>query len=465
MNMINKKAVSKGCSLSIKHKSQGVLNTTFLFFTALITSILLSSQTVLAQQTLFTNNHHPDMMPELSVRGKYDVGVSTAEITNARYIDPMSGNTAPRSLTIEVWYPSVSDESDTAAVYSDELRSGKTFSILADANRNSKFDDTQQWPLVVLSHGYTGYRTIMYYLGEHLASHGYVVVGIDHTDSTNAEIDFANGPFAGFMSTLLNRSRDQQFVLSYLADNNNVKVALNQKVSWTANKAGLIGYSMGGYGALSTVGGCYDFPDALVSNFIQSQDANAIKGMQTVLNTCSAGQTPSADKPAETDPRWQAMMAFAPWGGQHKLFEYESVSKITVPSMLVSGDLDDVSIYPGIQDIFKQFSANDHYLLTYMNARHNIAPHPAPVEAWTEEIDFGHYFEPAWSSERLNHINMHFALAMMNCYVKDKPEYCEFLAVKGDSNQEQAAPGLAEPWKGFDNRYSTGMNMISGKAK
>lgn len=463
--MKNKEALRSGFSFLMKRKGNEVLNTLLLFCATLVTSVLLSSTAALAQQTLYGDNHHPDMMPELSVPGKHSVGVSTADITNEQYTNPMTGALEPRSLTIEVWYPAVADESDTVAVYSDELRSGKTFSILANASRDSKFNDNEKWPLVVLSHGYTGYRTIMYYLGEHLASHGYVVVGIDHTDSTNAEIDFANGPFAGFMSTLLNRSRDQQFVLSHLSNSDSVKTVMDQQISWTAEKAGLIGYSMGAYGALSTVGGCYDFPDALVANFIQSQDANAIKGMQVVLNTCSAGQKPSADKPAETDSKWKAMMAFAPWGGQHKLFEYESVSKITVPTMLVSGGLDDVSIYPGIQDVYQQFSANDHFLLTYMNARHNIAPHPAPAEAWTEEIDFGHYFEPAWSSERLNHINMHFALAMMNCYVKDKPEYCEFLAVKGDSNQVQTEPGLAAPWKGFDNRYSTGMNMVSGKAK
>ena len=73
-----------------------------------------------------------------------------------------------------------------------------------------------KYPLVVLSHGYTGYRTLMFYLAEHLASHGYIVAGIDHTDSTNAEINLKTAPFAGFVSTLLNRYRDQQFVLDQL---------------------------------------------------------------------------------------------------------------------------------------------------------------------------------------------------------------------------------------------------------
>ncbi|MDZ7869236.1 MAG: hypothetical protein U5L02_08540 [Rheinheimera sp.] len=36
---------------------------------------------------------------------------------------------------------------------------------------------TGQLPVVVISHGYTGYRSLMFYLAEHLASHGYIVAG------------------------------------------------------------------------------------------------------------------------------------------------------------------------------------------------------------------------------------------------------------------------------------------------
>lgn len=426
---------------------------------------LVSVQTS-AQQILYDSNVHPDMLPELSTKGPLKVGVRTSAITHANYVDPFTQQVVPRSLTLEIWYPSA-DKSLKRASYENELRSGIKFSMLGEATRDVKMDVSEQWPLVVLSHGYTGYRTIMYYLGEHLASHGYVVVGIDHTDSTNQDIEFATAPFAGFMSTLINRSRDQQMVLDHLSKAEHVKRMLGDTVSWTANNAGVIGYSMGAYGAINTVGGCYDFSAALLASFIQSEDEAQIKGMQAVLNTCSAGQYPEnvSGKEVQTDPRWKAMMAFAPWGGQHKVFSYNSLANITVPSMLVSGDLDDVSIYAGIQDIYAQFASNDHFLLTYMNARHNIAPHPAPKEAWTVEIDFGHYLEPAWSSQQLNHNNKHFALAMMDCYLKDDANACGYLELSGNSNQVNPEGGLSEPWKGFDNRYSTGMMFEKGGAE
>lgn len=453
--------------MRVKNKTVDKIKTNSKRLLCVITSALigLTSLHAVAQQKLYGENVHPDMLPELSTKGALKVGVRTIDIANENHVDPFTQQVAPRKLKLEVWYPSV-DKSLKTTSYENELRSGIKFSIHADASRDVKMNTSEEWPLVVLSHGYTGYRTIMYYLGEHLASHGYVVVGIDHTDSTNEDIDIATGPFAGFMSTLINRSRDQQVVLDFFGETANVQTVFGESVKWTAEKAGVIGYSMGGYGAINTVGACYDFPPALLASFIQSEDEAQIKGMQAALNTCSAGQYPEAitGKEIKTDPRWQAMMAFAPWGGQHKIFSHDSLAEVRVPSMLISGDLDDVSIYAGIEDIYAQYANNEHYLLTFLNARHNIAPHPAPKEAWTAEIDYGHYHEPAWSQQQLNHINNHFSLAMMNCHLKSDASACEFLDLSGNSNQVNPEGGLSEPWKGFDNRYSTGMAFRKGSA-
>ena len=57
------------------------------------------------------------------------------------------------------------------------------------------------YPLIIVSHGYTGSRLMFTYLTENLASKGYVVVSIDHTDSTFQDAK-------DFSSTLLNRSID-----------------------------------------------------------------------------------------------------------------------------------------------------------------------------------------------------------------------------------------------------------------
>jgi predicted dienelactone hydrolase len=51
------------------------------------------------------------------------------------------------------------------------------------------------YPLLIVSHGYPGNRFLLSHLAENLASKGYVVASIDHTDSTYSDQ-------AAFASTL-----------------------------------------------------------------------------------------------------------------------------------------------------------------------------------------------------------------------------------------------------------------------
>ena len=89
----------------------------------------------------------------------------------------------------------------------------------------------------------------MSYLSENLASKGYVVAAIDHTDSVFGEE-------RAFPSTLLNRSNDQLFTISALEE-------LAKRPGHFLNgildgsRVAVVGYSMGGYGALATAGAGY----------------------------------------------------------------------------------------------------------------------------------------------------------------------------------------------------------------
>ncbi|GGB65328.1 alpha/beta hydrolase family protein [Shewanella inventionis] len=400
---------------------------------------------------------YPTLLPkealsELAQVGQYPVGVKTLQLVNKKQFNPNTQTVEDRKLTVEVWYPTNKTPTNTPkATYVNETRLGLPFALQGNATRDAQVVNLtgQPFPLVVLSHGYTGYRTIMFYLAEHLASHGYVVAALDHTDSTNAEVDMVNAPFSGFFSTLLNRSRDQQFTLDHFSGTENFVSSIID-----TQRAGLIGYSMGGYGAVNTVGGCYQFNQQTAATFTGSQDLNVINGAIELLNTCAAGQK----APAKVDPKWKAMIAMAPWGGNYQLFSAESLVKITTPTLYVSGDLDDISGYKGIQSLYQHTGGQSTYMLTYHNARHNIAPHPAPQIAYKNEIDLGHYFEPAWSNTQLNTINKHFALAMMDCHVKNQQDKCEFLQLTGQSNEQDTQGNPTPAWKGFAHRYATGMS-------
>lgn len=381
--------------------------------------------------------------PKLAHVGPLPVGVKTITITGPNLLNREDG----RELTLEVWYPSSSISTATKAVYSDVTRTRQEFALQGEAYRNAELKtSTEKYPLVVLSHGYTGYRSIMFYLGEHLASHGYLVAAIDHTDSTNKEIDFEENSGAGFHSTLLHRSRDQQAVLGFFKKNES---------TWSADTslASVIGYSMGGYGALNTAGACHSFPDNVASAF--GFDPKEQSKALSALNSCNAG----LDK---IDPSWKALVTLAPWGGESGVIT--GLEKITIPSLFIAGEEDDVSGYEnGVKKLFDETGAKHKYLMVYENARHNIAPHPAPKVAYDSELGLGHYFEPAWSTETLNRINKHMILAFLNYHVKGDSQSGDMLPKRENLTQTKQADGkLNAPWPGFQNRFGTGVLFIRG---
>lgn len=169
----------------------------------LLATSCLSASTVFATQKTPEQLYPPitsEVLPELAAKGSYSVGVQTLDLVNPAQFDPATQTQKDRPLKVEVWYPAASTAKAPLTSYSDITRTGKAFTLQADAMRDVAINNKEHFPVVVLSHGYTGYRTIMYYLGEHLASHGYIVAALGHTDSTNADVDFKNAPFSGFLA-------------------------------------------------------------------------------------------------------------------------------------------------------------------------------------------------------------------------------------------------------------------------
>jgi len=379
--------------------------------------------------------------PKLAKLGQWPVGVSTISVRNPQQISTKDFTSQhDRSLKVEVWYPAKIGKSSPFATYQDETRSGKPFTIQAHARRGAKLASQKSgFPLIVMSHGYTGYRTMMYYLAEHLASHGYVVASIDHTDSTNADVVY-------------NRARDQQFVLD----------ALSQRASGgefagiiNANSAAIVGYSMGGYGAINTVGGCYSFSTEFLTGLGFPKES--LGKLLPLFNSCSAARE-------KTDARWKALITFAPWGGEQQVHSPESLQNITTPALFVAGDHDDVSGYDdGVKKLYQQLGSKDKYLLVYQNARHNIAAHPAPKVAFENDLDIGHYYEPSWNSETIAQINKHMVLAFLDCHVKSQKDACTYLPRRQHATQTKQADGsLTKPWPGFTDRWALGMQFFRG---
>ena len=91
------------------------------------------------------------------------------------------------------------------------------FTFLGRALRDADpLKSSEHFPLVIVSHGYPGSRYLMTNITENIASKGYVVVAIDHTDSTFKDVKV-------FSSSLLNRSIDVLYVLNEISKMNRLK--------------------------------------------------------------------------------------------------------------------------------------------------------------------------------------------------------------------------------------------------
>ena len=396
-------------------------------------------------------------IPAYAKAGNHQVGVTTRHIKYDTGFDiEVPGHTISggesRPLTLEIWYPAKSENNAAPATYDAVTRTGVPVSVQGEAVRDAKSEEGT-FPVVVISHGYTGYRSLMFYLGEHLASHGYVAVAIDHTDSTTGDVKFPEQQFSGFLSTLLHRGRDQAAALNYVSADDSTFANITDP-----KNASVIGYSMGAYGALNTAGGCYQYTPAHMANFgLQGELGESV---MAAVNYCNGGFD-------TFDKRWKAAVAIAPWGQEQWVHSPESLSTLSAPVLFVAGDKDDVSGWDaGVKALYHAAGGQHHAMLVYEGARHNIAPHPAPPEALAHADDYMHYAETSWDNRVLNQINKHFVKAFLDCKQKEVQAACDMLPV---SESSTLAPGVKDegyvPWPGFEPRMATSMRFYQKQSK
>ncbi|MEM7485067.1 MAG: dienelactone hydrolase [Bacteroidota bacterium] len=424
------------------------------YFFLSITFSFLICQNVHSQHEFLIGDALPDA-PELAHRGTYGVGVKTIELVHKNQLNVLSikdgkGEQYDRPITIEVWYPAnIPENVEQLETYTQVLGKNATegrpvvpFTFQGRAVRDAVIvNDKGKFPLVILSHGYVGSRFLFTYLSENLASKGYVVVSIDHTDSTYRDA-------ANFTSTLVNRPLDQLFVLNEIE-----RLSANASDSFLANlvdtsNTGLVGYSMGGYGGLNTCGAGYS--KAAITFF------KSMTGGSDALDKLAME---NESYTASIDTRIKAFVALAPWGMTNGVWDETGLAGLKIPTFFVAGSEDDISGYEkGIKAIYEGAVNSDRYLLTYMNARHNVAPNPPAPATMKEGLpidEYLRYADSVWDMRRINNVNQHFITAFLGTYLKGS-DYKDYLNLKPDSNTGN--------WKGFKPRTSVGMELLHASA-
>ncbi len=406
--------------------------------------------------------------PELAAYGKFNIGVKTLKFVNPKQLDiakAKAGEPLPvydRPLTAEVWYPAkaVPNQANVGQ-YRAITRDGKTeVTLYGKAARDAAPDASGgPYPLLIISHGYPGNRFLLSHLGENLASKGYVVVSVDHTDSTYSDQ-------AAFASTLLNRPLDQLFVLGEMAKLNNNDPGGTLKGMVNADLTALIGYSMGGYGAVNTIGG--GFSAAAVAN---------TSGLGVPQGALAVRQAGNATYAASMDKRIKAAIAFAPWGWNYGFWDAAGLAGIRTPVMFIAGSVDDVAGYsPGVRNLFEGAVNAPRFLLTFENANHNAgAPMPAPRETWLpvpslKFIPAEHYSDAVWDNTRMNNISQHFATAFLAKYLRSDAgmdAYLNLVENSRDGKFSAETNGTFKAdhtyWRGFPARSAQGLRLEQRK--
>ncbi len=255
-----------------------------------------------------------DTVVDPSLPGPWPVGTDEASITGSWGVD----------LSVQTWFPRVDDQG-SAAVYDDMVTDTGALSGGSAGCATPR-------PVVVFSHGNQGVRWQSYFLTDHLASNGVVVVAPDHTGNTFFDYDGARMPelvfrrpvdVADAFDFVVGRSEDPADPLYGCVD--------------AAAGYAVMGHSFGGYTTLAVAGAVIDV-DAVAATC-------AAEGGWL----CDDVAAWAADHPDQTvfdqsDPRAWAAVAFAPAA-------YETLSgglaDIAVPTMIQAGDLDTTTPWEG----------------------------------------------------------------------------------------------------------------------
>ena len=418
--------------------------------------------------------------PELAAYGPLAIGVRTIQVTDTNRPDILNTKEgAPtarydRTLTLEVWYPAIlaagqrpggeykvitRDPAATATLYGQAVRDAaprlrQRFVEPGSGGLETGAAPAGGYPLVIISHGYPGNRFLMSHIGENLASKGFVVVSIDHKDSTYDDQK-------AFGSTLYNRAFDQLFVLNAIERLNRLGSGSFLTAMVDPGNTGIIGYSMGGYGVVNVIGGGYSAASATFQNAPPNK-------LLAERGAASAAYQKSRD------PRIKAAIAIGPWGMQGGFWDAEGLAGIRTPVMFVAGSMDDVSGYEkGTRAIYQGAVNADRYLLTFINANHNAAaPYPAPLESYAGEPQrsFSHYADAVWDTVRMNNIFHHFATAYFGVYLKgesDKQAYLDVVPNGKDAVyaiERDGKPAATHTyWKGFKRGTAVGLVLEHAK--
>lgn len=228
----------------------------------------------------------------------------------------------------------------------DDAQRGRRFpcDLWTPAERHG----TAALPLVLYSHHSGGHRRVATFLCRHLASHGYAVAAMDHSESVAADLRGRPGESGGERARRVDaiiaaRVPDLRLLLGHLLDGHAGAVPLD------ADRLGLVGHSFGGWAVLAT-------PDA--------------------------------------EPRVRAVVAHAPGGSRARRpallpLDLDFAWDRDVPTLVLAGDADVPVTLDDVLDVYARIPGMRRLVVLHGADHQHFVDDVAAVHEAVRAMDFG----------------------------------------------------------------------------
>ena len=421
-----------------------------LLIAVLVVPVLAIHTRVVAQGDNPPQGLRPDA-PPYAVHGPYAVG------TRQFVIDPDS----ERPIPLFAWYPALNaDGADDSYTYMIDVKWEPAPELATVVYGHALVDgmpdlSSAPYPVVVLSPGF-GTNVDQYtYLTEHLASYGFVVLGVEHQEGVYL---MDEDTFRDVPPSFAHRPADVRRALDYtegLTASGGVLEGLLD-----LERVAVTGHSSGGYTALAAAGARVD-TEALHQRCEIGRvegDPNAVMCDDFVPFEAEiaafAGFDPIPEGlwPSMGDPRVDAII---PMAGDSYMFDRDGLAQITVPVLAMQGTLDYFEW--GAGPTFEYAASTQKALVAFEGAGHVIFGNSCDAMPWLLDVDMWWMcLDPVWEQRRTNDLINHFTTAFLLATLKGDTEAAAALAPDAVS-----FPGIEYQAQGFQSGLSQGETPAS----
>jgi len=348
--------------------------------------------------------------------GPHPVGVTIPDET----IVTESG----RELKWMIWYPAQLPTEEDATPYRYlQLMEGMAYQDAEPALGGP-------WPIILFSHGNQGIKEQSFFLTEHLASHGYLVVAPDH--QYNTALDFSSEKLS---EVSIERPKDISAVLD------RILTPMESDPEWLEgfgdpDHVGVTGHSFGGYTSL-LVGGTKAFiPEELVEEC-----------QETGGWICDLIEDMGTDPLDLSDDRVGASLPMAPAG--YEIFTDDGLAENQVPTMVMAGSIDQLTPLASTTEPIYFGLPAPKYMWTIEGGDHYIFSDLCKIPGIETLSDFGDFQTACGEQNPVPHADLHphindAALAFFNLYLMEKEDESGVLTPDGAQNAHPTISLMSE---------------------